>query len=98
MTTHFLVQDPEHTQIAYDDIKVLTVGEVDKDRVCMSKFIKEKLELAEFTNGHAFYEFTREEDLEYYKEVIHLPAEFNSVDKFKVCMCIIELHYVVKIR
>lgn len=43
----------------------------------MSDFIKQKLGVAEFTNGHAFYEFTREEDLEYYKEVIFIPPEVS---------------------
>lgn len=43
----------------------------------MSDFIKQKLGVAEFPNGHAFYEFTREEDLEYYKEVIFIPPKVS---------------------
>ena len=44
----------------------------------MSDFIKTKLGVAEFINGHAFYEFKRTEDLDYYKEVIYMPKEMGK--------------------
>ena len=55
---------------------------VDEDRVRMSDFIKNELGV-EFTSGHAFYEFKRPEDLDYYKEVLLLPVEM-PVDKHEV--------------
>ena len=55
---------------------------VDEDRVRMSDFIKRKLGV-EFTNGRAFYEFKRPEDLDFYKEVILLPVEMH-VDEQEV--------------
>ena len=53
--------------------------------MCMSDFVEKKLQLEEFTNGHAFYEFTKEEDLNYYKDVVHLSS---SDDHQKVNNCI----------
>ena len=44
--------------------------EVDEDNVQMSKFIEKTLGSRTFENGRAFYEFTDEEDLIYYKEVV----------------------------
>jgi hypothetical protein len=38
--------------------------------VRMSKFIEKELGLRKFENGRAFYEFTDQEDLIYYKEVV----------------------------
>jgi hypothetical protein len=46
---------------------VLKVGE---NNVQMSKFIEKELGLQKFENGQAFYEFTGQEDLIYYKEVV----------------------------
>ena len=42
---------------------------VDVNNVQMSTFINKKL--GSFENGRAFYEFTDEEDLMYYKEVVN---------------------------
>ena len=77
--TPFHMQDPKCAQIASKDIHVLTV---DEDRVRMSDFIKTRLG-NEFTNGHAFYEFKRPEDLDYYKEVLLLPVDL-PVDEHEV--------------
>ena len=55
---------------------------VDENCVRMSDFIDKKLGV-EFTNGHAFYEFKRLEDLDYYKEVILLPV-YMPVDEHEV--------------
>ena len=51
---------------------MLRVGE---DNVQMSKFIKNELGLQTFENGRAFYEFNREEDLNYYKEVVKVQKD-----------------------
>ena len=72
---YILMQDPECTQIAIDDLEVL---KVDEECVCMSDFIKTKLGVAEFVNGHAFYEFKRTEYLDYYKEVIYMPEGMDK--------------------
>lgn len=74
------VQIPGSTEIASGDIRVLTV---DEDCVRMSDFIKKKLRVAEFTNGHAFYEFKRSEDLDFYKEIILASGE-SPVDEHEV--------------
>ena len=65
------------TQTSIENYHVLAV---DGDRcMCMSDFVKKRLEIAEFTNGDAFYEFTKEEDLRYYKDVVHLPLVEGNV-------------------
>ena len=51
---------------------MLRVGE---DNVQMSEFIKNELDLRTFENGRAFYEFNREEDLNYYKEVVKVEKD-----------------------
>ena len=43
---------------------------VDENYVQMSNFIIKNLKIESFVNGRAFYEFTDEEDLIYYKEVV----------------------------
>lgn len=75
-----LLQNPECAQIDRRDIQILTV---DYYRVSMSDFIKYKAGVTNFTNGDCFYEYTKEEDLNYYKDVIYLPTETSgtSVDK-----------------
>ena len=57
---------------------MLTV-DADDGCMCMSDFVKEKLNLSEFTNGHAFFEFKKEEDLLYYKDIIYLPSRNDMV-------------------
>ena len=44
---------------------------VDENYVQMSSFIMKNLKIESFENGRAFYEFTDEEDLIYYKEVVN---------------------------
>lgn len=46
---------------------MLKVGE---NNVQMSKFIEKELGSQTFENGRAYYEFTGEEDLNYFKEVV----------------------------
>jgi hypothetical protein len=41
----------------------------------MSNFIENELEQEVFVNGRAFYEFTKEEDLLGYKEVVYVSNE-----------------------
>ena len=72
------MQAPGCTQISIEDFHVLTVGEVD-GCMCMSDFVKQKAMVAEFTNGDAFYEFKREEDLQCYKDVVYLPLVEGNV-------------------
>ena len=48
------------------------MGRVNKDCVQMSEFVKKELGVSDFKNGEAFYEFTHEEDLLYYRDVVHL--------------------------
>lgn len=38
----------------------------------MSEFIKQKL--GDYKKGEAFYEFTQEEDLVCYREILHVPT------------------------
>ena len=59
---------------------MLTAGE-DEGCSSLSKFVEQKVEGAEFINGNAFYEFKREEDLQYYKEVLHWDSQ---TEKLKV--------------
>ena len=74
-------------RISIDDFHVLTA---DKDEECssLSKFVEKKFENphgtapTEFINGNAFCEFKREEDLQYYKEVIFWET---VTDKLTVC-------------
>ena len=75
-------------QISIDDFHVLTA---DDHEGCssLSKFVEQKLKNVdgtvptEFINGHSFYEFKREEDLQYYKEVIFWETKTNQLT---VCM------------
>ena len=46
---------------------MLKVGE---NNVQMSKFIEKELGSQAFENGRAYYEFTGEEDLNYFKEIV----------------------------
>ena len=66
------------TQTSIENFHVLTVDK-DDGCMCMSDFVKQKAMVAEFTNGHAFYEFTNEEDLQCYKDVVHLPLVEGNV-------------------
>ena len=59
---------------------MLIAGE-DEGCSSLSKFVEQKLEGAEFINGNAFYEFKREEDFLYYKEVLYWDTQ---TDKLKV--------------
>ena len=53
----------------------------------LSKFVQKKLKLVEghkdedikFINGNAFYEFKREEDLQYYKDVIFWNSKTDEI-------------------
>ena len=49
---------------------MLKMGE---NNVQMSKFIEKELGSQAFENGRAYYEFTGEKDLNYYKEVVKGP-------------------------
>ena len=55
------------------------MGRVNEDYVQMSEFVKKELGTSDFKNGHAFYEFIHEEDLRYYRDVIHLPRKNDKV-------------------
>ena len=54
-------------------------GRVDEDNVEMSDFVRNSLGISDFKNSHAFYEFTDEEDLRYYRDVVHLPVKKGKV-------------------
>ena len=69
-------QAPEFTHLSREVFDVLTVDE-SENCMCMYDFIKKKPEINEFTNGHAFYELTKEEDLRYYRDIVYL-AEGNT--------------------
>ena len=70
------MQAPEFTHLSTEVFDVLTVDE-SENCMCMYDFIKKKPEINEFTNGHAFYELTKEEDLRYYRDIVYL-AEGNT--------------------
>ena len=55
----------QNLSLGNDDFQVM---KVDEDNIQMSRFIEKTL--GTFENGRAFYEFTGEEDLIYYKEVV----------------------------
>ena len=54
-------------------------GRVDEDNVEMSDFVRNSLGISDFQNVHAFYEFTNAEDLQYYRDVVHLPVKEGQV-------------------
>ena len=45
----------------------------ENDIVRMSEFIKQ--EVGDYKKGEAFYEFTQEEDLAFYREILHVPKD-----------------------
>ena len=53
--------------------------QVDEDNVEMSNFVRKNLGVSDFQNAHAFYEFTNEEDLGYYRDVVHLLEKEGKV-------------------
>ena len=68
------LQTPQHLY----DINLKEHKVVDEDFVRMSEFVK-KFDVSDFQDDQAFYEFTREEDLLYYQDVIHLPLDGDKV-------------------
>ena len=44
---------------------------MDEENVRMSEFVKQKV--GDYKKGEAFYEFTQEEDLASYREILHVP-------------------------
>ena len=68
---------------------MLTVNE-DDGYMSMSDFVEKNPQIKEFTNGHAFYEFTREEDLNYYKNVVHLSSSDDNqkVNNYNNYICV----------
>ena len=62
-------QDPKYC------LEEFRVFKVDENNIRMSEFIKRKIKPLKFENGKAFYEFKQLEDLQYYKEVIHVPLD-----------------------
>ena len=71
----FPTQNPKCTSGEFYELTV------DEDNVRLSTFVKKKGYT--FENGLAFYEFCRKEDLQCYKEVVHVYYE-----KDKVCVCV----------
>ena len=70
------------------------------DVIKMSSFIETELEHEVFVNGRAFYEFTKEEDLLGYKEVVHVPnklIEHVSLLKFNDLFCSICIPYAMAV-
>ena len=56
---------------------------VKEDNVRMSEFIRMHPSIKSFENGRAFYEFTEEEDLDIYKEVICATSnQLKEVSKY----------------
>ena len=67
--THNIILS-QHSKRHSEKKESFHVLEVDEDNVQMSKFIEKKLGSRTFENGRAFYEFTDEENLIYYKEIV----------------------------
>lgn len=48
---------------------------MDEDNIRMSEFIELKFGQGVYRKGAAFYEYTQEEDLLSYREIVHIPKD-----------------------
>ena len=69
----FFLQNPKWTKKATK----FHLWRIEEDGIEMNMFIKEKLGAPKFMFGNVFYEFKGDqpEDLQYYREVLHIPVD-----------------------